>query len=119
MTGFVPAIGFVPMAIATGTGADVQKPLATTVIGGLIAATILTPPALPAIAKVVLGADWQPKFLKWNAEPATQPATASAANVMTQARKPLRNYPDDTPFLSDRLAYRTIVCMGGKGGCKP
>ena len=56
MTGFVPAIGFVPMALATGTGAEVQKPLATTVIGGLIAATILTLLVLPAIAKVVLGA---------------------------------------------------------------
>ena len=75
MTGFVPAIGFVPMAIATGTGAEVQKPLATTVIGGLIAATILTLLVLPAIAKVVLGADWQPKFLKRKAEPAVQPVT--------------------------------------------
>jgi len=55
MTGFVPAIGFVPMALAHGTGAEVQKPLATTVIGGLIAATILTLLVLPAIAKVVLG----------------------------------------------------------------
>src|SRR3546814_12968070 len=41
MTGFVPAIGFVPMALAHGTGAEVQKPLATVVIGGLIAPTIL------------------------------------------------------------------------------
>ena len=55
MTGFVPAIGFVPMALAHGTGAEVQKPLATTVIGGLIAATVLTLLVLPAIAKVVLG----------------------------------------------------------------
>ena len=55
MTGFVPAIGFVPMALAHGTGAEVQKPLATTVIGGLIAATILTLLVLPAIARVVLG----------------------------------------------------------------
>src|SRR3546814_14683256 len=54
MTGFVPAIGFVPMALALGTGAEVQKPLATTVIGGLIAATILTLLVLPAIAKVVM-----------------------------------------------------------------
>ena len=54
MTGFVPAIGFVPMALAHGTGAEVQKPLATTVIGGLIAATILTLLVLPAISKVVL-----------------------------------------------------------------
>jgi cobalt-zinc-cadmium resistance protein CzcA len=55
MTGFVPAIGFVPMALAHGTGAEVQKPLATVVIGGLIAATILTLLVLPAISKVVLG----------------------------------------------------------------
>ncbi|MBN8814525.1 MAG: CusA/CzcA family heavy metal efflux RND transporter [Sphingomonas sp.] len=54
MTGFVPAIGFVPMALAHGTGAEVQKPLAITVIGGLVAATILTLLVLPAIAKVVL-----------------------------------------------------------------
>ncbi|MBO9712189.1 CusA/CzcA family heavy metal efflux RND transporter [Sphingomonas sp.] len=54
MTGFVPAIGFVPMALAHGTGAEVQKPLATTVIGGLVAATILTLLVLPAIARVVL-----------------------------------------------------------------
>ncbi|MGY4395826.1 Cu/Ag efflux pump CusA [Sphingomonas sp. UYAg733] len=55
MTGLVPAIGFVPMAIATGTGAEVQRPLATVVIGGLIAATLLTLLVLPAIARVVLG----------------------------------------------------------------
>ncbi len=55
MTGFVPAIGFVPMALAHGTGAEVQKPLATVVIGGLIAATIFTLTVLPAIARVVLG----------------------------------------------------------------
>ncbi|WP_454688207.1 efflux RND transporter permease subunit [Achromobacter aloeverae] len=55
MTGLVPAIGFVPMALATGTGAEVQKPLATAVIGGLLAATVLTLLVLPAIAKVVLG----------------------------------------------------------------
>ncbi len=55
MTGFVPAIGFVPMALATGTGAEVQKPLAMTVIGGLVTATVLTLLVLPAIAKLVLG----------------------------------------------------------------
>jgi cobalt-zinc-cadmium resistance protein CzcA len=44
-------LGFVPMAIATGAGAEVQKPLATVVIGGLITATILTLLVLPAIYK--------------------------------------------------------------------
>ncbi|OFW99486.1 MAG: hypothetical protein A3E78_10295 [Alphaproteobacteria bacterium RIFCSPHIGHO2_12_FULL_63_12] len=54
MTGIVPAIGFVPMEIAHGVGAEVQKPLATVVIGGLITATILTLFVLPAICRLVL-----------------------------------------------------------------
>jgi cobalt-zinc-cadmium resistance protein CzcA len=54
MTGLVPAIGFVPMALAHGTGAEVQKPLAIVVIGGLITATALTLLVLPAISQVVL-----------------------------------------------------------------
>jgi cobalt-zinc-cadmium resistance protein CzcA len=49
MTGLVAALGFVPMALATGTGAEVQKPLATVVIGGLISATLLTLLVLPAL----------------------------------------------------------------------
>jgi cobalt-zinc-cadmium resistance protein CzcA len=48
-TALVASLGFVPMAIATGTGAEVQKPLATVVIGGLISATILTLVVLPAL----------------------------------------------------------------------
>jgi heavy metal efflux system protein len=49
MTALVAALGFVPMAFATGTGAEVQKPLATVVIGGLISATLLTLAVLPAL----------------------------------------------------------------------
>jgi len=51
MTALVASLGFVPMAIATGTGAEVQKPLATVVIGGLISATALTLVVLPALYK--------------------------------------------------------------------
>ena len=54
MTALVASLGFVPMAIATGTGAEVQKPLATVVIGGLITSTILTLFILPAITAMVL-----------------------------------------------------------------
>ena len=54
MTALVASLGFVPMAIATGTGAEVQKPLATVVIGGLITSTILTLFMLPAITGMVL-----------------------------------------------------------------
>jgi heavy metal efflux system protein len=49
MTALVASLGFVPMAIATGTGAEVQKPLATVVIGGLLSATLLTLVVLPAL----------------------------------------------------------------------
>ena len=54
MTALVASLGFVPMALATGTGAEVQRPLATVVIGGLITATALTLFVLPAIARLVL-----------------------------------------------------------------
>ncbi|MBD8531671.1 MULTISPECIES: CusA/CzcA family heavy metal efflux RND transporter [unclassified Massilia] len=54
MTALVASLGFVPMAIATGTGAEVQKPLATVVIGGLITSTVLTLFVLPAITGMVL-----------------------------------------------------------------
>jgi cobalt-zinc-cadmium resistance protein CzcA len=49
MTALVASLGFVPMAIATGTGAEVQKPLATVVVGGLLTATVLTLFVLPAL----------------------------------------------------------------------
>lgn len=55
MTGLVPAIGFIPMAIAHGTGAEVQKPLAIVVIGGLMTATAVTLLVLPAISVLLLG----------------------------------------------------------------
>jgi cobalt-zinc-cadmium resistance protein CzcA len=47
MTALVDSIGFIPMAMATSTGAEVQRPLATVVIGGLLTATILTLYLLP------------------------------------------------------------------------
>ena len=52
MTAFVATLGFLPMAISTGAGAEVQRPLATVVIGGLVTATILTLLVLPAIYPV-------------------------------------------------------------------
>jgi cobalt-zinc-cadmium resistance protein CzcA len=54
MTALVASLGFVPMAIATGTGAEVQRPLATVVIGGLITSTALTLFVLPAICHLVM-----------------------------------------------------------------
>jgi cobalt-zinc-cadmium resistance protein CzcA len=49
MTALVAALGFVPMMLATGTGAEVQRPLATVVVGGLVSSTVLTLLVLPAL----------------------------------------------------------------------
>jgi cobalt-zinc-cadmium resistance protein CzcA len=49
MTALVASLGFVPMAIATGAGAEVQRPLATVVIGGIVTSTFLTLVLLPAL----------------------------------------------------------------------
>jgi cobalt-zinc-cadmium resistance protein CzcA len=54
MTALVASLGFVPMAIAHGTAAEVQKPLATVVIGGLITSTALTLFVLPAVRHLVM-----------------------------------------------------------------
>lgn len=55
MTAAVASIGFLPMALSTGRGAEVQKPLATVVIGGLITSTALTLFVLPALYMLVSG----------------------------------------------------------------
>jgi len=49
MTALVASLGFLPMAIATGTGAEVQRPLATVVIGGIVSSTLLTLLVLPLL----------------------------------------------------------------------
>lgn len=53
MTALVASLGFVPMALATGTGAEVQKPLAIVIIGGLITSTVLTLLVLPVLYRIV------------------------------------------------------------------
>jgi cobalt-zinc-cadmium resistance protein CzcA len=53
MTALVASFGFVPMAFATGTGAEVQRPLATVVIGGIVSSTLLTLVVLPAFYRLV------------------------------------------------------------------
>lgn len=54
ITAFVASLGFVPMAVATGVGSEVQRPLATVVIGGLVTSTALTLFLLPAVCGVLL-----------------------------------------------------------------
>ncbi len=55
MTALVASLGFVPMALNVGTGAEVQRPLATVVIGGIISSTILTLMVLPVLYRIVHG----------------------------------------------------------------
>jgi cobalt-zinc-cadmium resistance protein CzcA len=57
MTALVASLGFVPMALATGTGSEVQKPLATVVIGGIVSSTLLTLAVLPALYRIFAGRD--------------------------------------------------------------
>ncbi|MEZ4742302.1 MAG: CusA/CzcA family heavy metal efflux RND transporter [Bdellovibrionota bacterium] len=60
MTALVASLGFVPMALATGTGAEVQRPLATVVIGGIISSTLLTLVVLPVLYRI-FHSDEKPK----------------------------------------------------------
>lgn len=60
MTGLVASLGFLPMALNTGIGAEVQRPLATVVIGGIITSTLLTLVVLPALYRMVHGRTLSP-----------------------------------------------------------
>ena len=67
LTGLVASLGFVPMAIATSAGAEVQRPLATVVIGGLIVSTILTLIIIPVFYHIVNSTVMlrRKKYVKW------------------------------------------------------
>jgi cobalt-zinc-cadmium resistance protein CzcA len=58
-TGAVAAFGFIPMAIATGAGAEVQRPLATVVVTGIVVSTLLTMFVLPGVLQIALRG-WKP-----------------------------------------------------------
>lgn len=64
MTALVASLGFVPMALATGTGAEVQRPLATVVIGGIISSTLLTLFVLPGLYRMFRSKEQQTVTLK-------------------------------------------------------
>jgi cobalt-zinc-cadmium resistance protein CzcA len=55
MTALVASLGFIPMALNVGAGAEVQRPLATVVIGGIVSSTLLTLLVLPALYRLVYG----------------------------------------------------------------
>ncbi|MEW6559454.1 MAG: CusA/CzcA family heavy metal efflux RND transporter [Pseudomonadota bacterium] len=72
MTALVASLGFIPMAIATGTGAEVQRPLATVVIGGILSSTVLTLLVLPILYRLAHRPDEQEEDV--TAEPAHEGA---------------------------------------------
>jgi cobalt-zinc-cadmium resistance protein CzcA len=75
MTALVASLGFIPMALATSAGAEVQRPLATVVIGGLITSTLLTLIVLPVIYVWLLGPKPAP------AAPPSEPEAAPPATA--------------------------------------
>lgn len=68
MTALVASLGFIPMAIATGTGAEVQRPLATVVIGGILSSTLLTLLVLPILYRLThrLGKNVSDSNQRWD-----------------------------------------------------
>ncbi len=74
MTALVASLGFVPMALATGTGAEVQRPLATVVIGGILSSTALTLLVLPVLYRLAYRRDRR--------DGAAVPAEAAAASAV-------------------------------------
>ena len=75
MTALVASLGFVPMALNTGAGAEVQRPLATVVIGGIISSTILTLLVLPALYK------WFPSRFSIRRKAKPQPTPIEGTNT--------------------------------------
>lgn len=69
MTALVAALGFVPMALATGTGAEVQRPLATVVIGGILSSLLLTLLVLPVLYRLVHGQGFVDESASQQTEP--------------------------------------------------
>jgi len=69
MTALVASLGFVPMALNVGLGSEVQRPLATVVIGGIISATLLTLLVLPALYRIVHAGERKAKPISGSPEP--------------------------------------------------
>jgi len=78
MTALVASLGFVPMALATGTGAEVQRPLATVVIGGILSSTALTLLVLPMLYS------WMHRGEADRAHPEQRPIAAQGAGSETR-----------------------------------
>jgi cobalt-zinc-cadmium resistance protein CzcA len=74
MTATVASLGFLPMALSTSSGAEVQRPLATVVIGGLISATLLTLLVVPTLYPLLCGERGRMRTLAPDVSHGSQPA---------------------------------------------
>jgi cobalt-zinc-cadmium resistance protein CzcA len=81
MTALVASLGFVPMALATGTGAEVQRPLATVVIGGILSSTMLTLLVLPVLYHLAHRRD------EGDVDPASTPVPSTSLVHPQQAKE--------------------------------
>jgi len=80
MTALVASLGFVPMAFNVGIGSEVQRPLATVVIGGILSSTLLTLLVLPVLYQVFGPKTWAKSQPSQASKPDTMPAQAVAAS---------------------------------------
>ena len=133
MVALVAALGFLPMALNTGTGAEVQRPLATVVIGGIISATLLTLLVLPGLYRMA----WRPigKWKMWVTNAGGSPVTdvarqldmltlripamdcAAEESEIRRALDPLRAFRSLRFQLGARtLAIGTVRCDRGGDG---
>ena len=83
MTALVASLGFVPMAIASGAGAEVQRPLATVVIGGILSSTFLTLVLLPTLY------EWLERRAKTESDQETEPGTDTPLPEHKPTNEPL------------------------------
>ena len=83
MTALVASLGFVPMAVSTSPGSEVQRPLASVVIGGLVTSTILTLFVLPLLYRVL--ARWQARHVDQEEESALGPETLGGEGSLAPA----------------------------------
>lgn len=84
LTGLVASLGFVPMAISTSAGAEVQRPLATVVIGGLIVSTVLTLIVIPVFYRLVNGytKNWARRHYRASLKNIRKPAIGLLATLL-------------------------------------
>jgi cobalt-zinc-cadmium resistance protein CzcA len=83
MTALVASLGFVPMALSTSPGSEVQRPLASVVIGGLATSTVLTLFVLPLLYRAL--ARWQMRHVDQEEESALGPELPGGEGIMAPA----------------------------------